>query len=151
MLGKSCLESSRRFVENRLKMRVYRARSLEHGSRPIIAAQRRVYHSRVEVEACVSGLEMKCTKDMRQCRVRFAVAIERPGERVVSINIVTNFEFSNSEVESLLMIDVVVRLIVDENAIIEHSIEGVQARDKLDQLALFLCVFLASQLCVDIA
>src|ERR1700687_679712 len=111
-------------------MRVYRERSLEHGARPIIAAQRRIHHSCVEVEACVSGLEMKCTKDMRQCRVRFAVAIERPGERVMPINIVANFEFTNSEVESLLMIDVMVRVIVDENAIIKHSIEGVQTRDK---------------------
>ena len=77
----------------------------------MIPAQRRIDHSRMEVEPRVCGLEAQRTNDVRQRCVRFAVTIERPCERVISIDISPDLEFASRKLEGSLMFDIVIRII----------------------------------------
>ena len=138
------------FIEDWLKARVDGKCLLEHRSRPIIAAQSRIDHSRMEIEPCVCGLEAQRIDYVRQRRVWFAVTIEGPRECVISIDISPDLKFASRKLESSLMFDVVIRIKVDENAIIEHSVKAVQPRDKLDQVTLFVGLLLASQFYVHV-
>lgn len=58
--------------------------------------------------------------------------------------------FSRCEFHSLLVVDVVVRVVVDQHAIVEDLIEHVEARDEFNQLALQFGIALTAHLRIDV-
>src|ERR1700678_1452624 len=99
-------------------------------------ADRIVDHPGMKIEASVRGAKPERRDNMRERLGGLAVTVESPGKRILAVNVFADRVLSCCEFHSLLMLDVVVRVVVDQHAIVEDLIEYVEAGDEFNQVAL---------------
>src|SRR5208283_4583027 len=88
--------------------------------------------------------------NMRQRLFGLTVTVESPSKRIFAVNVLADRVLSCCELHSLLVVDVMVSVVVDQHAIVEDLVEHVETRDEFNQLALEFGVVLTAHLCVDV-
>src|SRR5215469_513127 len=124
--------TSRYFIEKWLEVRIDRERLSQICARFTRLSHGLIDHTRMKIEPSIHGLKLECRHYVRQSPSGLAVTVERPSKCVFAVHVFANCIFFPSKFHCLLMIDVVIRVVIDQHSVVENAIESVELGDKVD-------------------